>query len=123
MLQVVFVAILLGIGIIKLGGEKGKTLVQIFDAFNDVIILIVDFIMKTAPYGVFALMAGLIVDLAGDDLSKAMELLAALGQYSITLIVALLLHVFLVYAAMFKIFSKGRMKLTTFLEPFVQLCY
>lgn len=114
MLQVVFVAILLGIGIIHLGGEKGKLLVNVFDAFNDVIILIVDLIMKTAPYGVFALMAGLIVDLAGDDLSKALELLGALGKYSITLVVALLLHVFVVYAAMFKIFSKGRMKLITF---------
>lgn len=106
MLQVVFVAILLGIGIIHLGGEKGKLLVNIFDAFNDVIIVIVDLIMKTAPYGVFALMASLIVDLAGDDLTKALELLGALGWYCITLIVALLLHVFLVYTSLFKIFSK-----------------
>lgn len=88
MLQVVFVAILLGIGIIHLGGEKGKLLVNVFDAFNDVIILIVDLIMKTAPYGVFALMAGLIVELAGDDLGKALELLGALGQYSLTLLAA-----------------------------------
>lgn len=106
MLQVVFVAILLGIGIIHLGGEKGKLLVNIFDAFNDVIIVIVDLIMKTAPYGVFALMASLIVDLAGDDLTKALELLGALGWYSITLLVALTLHVLLVYSTMFKIFSK-----------------
>jgi Na+/H+-dicarboxylate symporter len=115
MLQVVFVAILLGIGIIHLGGEKGKLLVNIFDSFNDVIIIIVDLIMKTAPYGVFALMASLIVDLAGDDLGKAIELLTALGQYSITLLAALILHVLLVYSVMFKIFSK-EMKLSTFFK-------
>lgn len=123
MLQVVFVAILLGIGIIHLGGEKGKLLVNVFDAFNDVIILIVDLIMKTAPYGVFALMAGLIVDLAGDDLGKALELLGALGQYSLTLLVALILHIFIVYASMFKFFSKGKMSLLTFSGPFARQCF
>jgi Na+/H+-dicarboxylate symporter len=106
MLQVVFVAILLGVGIIHMGGEKAETLVTVFDAFNDVIILIVELIMKTAPYGVFALMASLIIDLAGDDLGKALELLGALGWYSLTLVFALLLHVFLVYSTMFKVFSK-----------------
>ena len=62
-----------------MGGKKAKTLVTVFDAFNDVIILIVELIMKTAPFGVFALMAALIIDLAGDDLGKAFELLGALG--------------------------------------------
>tara|TARA_B100000575_G_scaffold294657_1_gene312750 strand:+ start:5463 stop:6764 length:1302 start_codon:yes stop_codon:yes gene_type:complete len=106
MLQVVFVAILLGVGIIHMGGKKAKTLVAVFDAFNDVIILIVELIMKTAPFGVFALMASLIIDLAGDDLGKAFELLAALGWYSLTVLFALIIHVFLVYSSMFKIFSK-----------------
>lgn len=111
MLQVVFVAILLGIGIIHLGGEKGKFLFNLFDSFNDVIIVVVDMIMKTAPYGVFALMAGLIVDMAGDDLGKALELLRALGTYSITVLLALLLQVLIVYASIFRIFSKNlRMK-------------
>ena len=106
MLQVVFVAILLGVGIIHMGGEKAKTLVTVSDAFNEVMILIVGLIMKTAPFGVFALMASLIIDLAGDDLGKALELLGALGWYSLTLVFALLVHVFLVYSTMFKIFSK-----------------
>lgn len=106
MLQVVFVAILLGVGIIHMGGEKAKILVTVFDAFNDVIILIVELIMKTAPFGVFALMASLIIDLAGDDIGKALELLGALGWYSLTLVFALLVHVFLVYSTMLKIFSK-----------------
>lgn len=112
MLQVVFVAILLGIGIIKVGGKAGETLINVFDAFNDVIIKIVDMIMDVAPYGVFALMAALIVDLAGDDLGKAWELLQALGWYCLTVVIALIIHVLLVYSTMFKIFSK--MKLMDF---------
>lgn len=114
MLQVVFVAILLGIGIIQIGGEKAKTLVNVFDAFNDVIIRIVELIMLTAPYGVFALMASLIIDLAGDDLGQAMELLYALGWYCLTVLLALVLHVFLVYASLFK--ATSNMKLSTFFK-------
>lgn len=110
MLQVVFVAILLGIGIIKVGGKAGETLVNVFDAFNDVIIKIVDLIMDVAPYGVFALMAALIVDLAGDDLRKAWGLLQALGWYCFTVLVALIIHVLLVYSSMFKIFSKMKLR-------------
>ncbi|MDZ7714668.1 MAG: dicarboxylate/amino acid:cation symporter [Balneolaceae bacterium] len=112
MLQVVFLAILLGLGIIHIPKEKGEVLVDFFDALNDVIIKIVDFIMKTAPYGVFALMAGVIVDLAGDDISRAVDLLSALGWYCIAVLIGLILHVFIVYSSLFKMFSN--MKLMDF---------
>ncbi len=110
MLQVVFVAILLGIGIIKVGGKAGETLITVFDAFNDVIIKIVDLIMQVAPYGVFALMASLIVDLAGDDLGKAWGLLQALGWYCLTVVLALIVHVLVVYSTMFRIFSTMKLR-------------
>src|SRR5699024_6000264 len=61
--------------------------------------------MLIAPYGVFALMAAVIVDLAGDDLSRALDLLGALGWYSITVVVGLLLHFLIVYSSLFKLFS------------------
>jgi proton glutamate symport protein len=109
MLQVVFIAILLGIGLINIPMQKGAVLINFFDSLNDVIIRIVDFIMKTAPYGVFALMAAVIVDLAGDDLSQALNLLRALGWYCIAVITGLLIHVFIVYSSLFKLFSKMRL--------------
>lgn len=112
MLQVVFVAILLGIGIIQIGGKKAETLVNFFDALNDVIIRIVELIMLTAPYGVFALMASLLIDLAGDDLGKALELLYALGWYCLAVVIGLTIHVFVVYASLFK--ATSNMKLSTF---------
>lgn len=114
MLQVVFFACLLGIAIISVPKEKGKPLIQFFDSLNDVIIKIVDFVMLLAPYGVFALMAGVIVDLAGDDLTKALDLLSALGWYCLAVIIGLLLHVFIVYSSLFKIFSS--MKLSEFFK-------
>ncbi len=110
MLQVVFVAILLGLGLIQIPAEKSRSLVNFFDSLNEVIIKIVDLIMKIAPYGVFALMAAVIVDLAGDDLSQALNLLGALGWYSIAVLIGLLLHVIIVYSSLFKLFSKMKLK-------------
>lgn len=114
MLQVVFVAILLGIGLIQIPEEKSKSLVNFFDSLNEVIIKIVDLVMKIAPYGVFALMAGVIVELAGDDIGQALNLLGALGWYCVAVVVGLLLHVLIVYSSLFKLYSK--MKLTDFFK-------
>jgi len=114
MLQVVFVAILIGIGLIQIPREKAKPLLDFFDSLNDVIIRIVDIIMTLAPYGVFALMGGLIVDLAGDDLSRALDLLGALGWYMFAVILGLFLHLIITYQILFKLFSK--MKFSRFLR-------
>ncbi len=110
MLQVVFIAILLGIGIVKIPMQKGQVLINVFESLNDVIIKIVDLVMKTAPYGVFALMAVVIIDLAGDDLSQAFTLLSALGWYTIAVVIGLILHVLIVYSSLFKIFSQMSLK-------------
>lgn len=110
MLQVVFVAILLGLGLIQIPAEKSRSLVNFFDSLNEVIIKIVDLIMKIAPYGVFALMAAVIVDLAGDDLSQALNLLGALGWYCVAVLIGLILHVVIVYSSLFKMFSKMKLK-------------
>ncbi|AXJ02127.1 Na+/H+-dicarboxylate symporter [Cyclonatronum proteinivorum] len=114
MLQVVFIAILLGIALVQIDPGKSAQLVSFFDAFNDVIIKIVDYIMLMAPIGVFALLAAVIIDLAGDDLGRAFELLRALGWYSIAVLLGLLVHMHLVYFMLFKIFST--MKLRNFLR-------
>lgn len=110
MLQVVFIAVLIGIGVIGIPAMKGEVLVRFFDALNDAIIKIVDIIMLFAPYGVFALMASVIVDLAGDDPANAVSLLRALGGYSFTVALALLIHVLIVYSTLFKMFSRMRLR-------------
>lgn len=110
MLQVVFVAILLGIGLIQIPAEKSKSLINFFDSLNEVIIKIVDLVMKIAPYGVFALMAGVIVELAGDNISQALDLLGALAWYTLVVILGLFLHLMIVYSGLFKIFSKMKLR-------------
>lgn len=110
MLQIVFVAVLLGIGIIQIPLQKTQVLINVFEALNDVIIKIVDLIMKLAPYGVFALMAVVIIDLAGDDIGQALVLLKALGWYCIAVVIGLFIHVTVVYSSLFKLFSKMKLK-------------
>src|SRR5690554_1721631 len=114
MLQIVFVALLFGIGIIQIDQKKGQILIDVFESANEVVIKIVELIMEIAPIGVFGLMASVIVDLAGDDLGKAFGLLQALGWYSLTVVLGLALHVLIVYTSMFKIFTN--MKVSTFFK-------
>jgi len=73
---------------------------------NDVIIKIVGFIMLIAPYGVFALMASLIVEITGDNPDSAISLLLALLKYSLVVIFGLLFMILFVYPMILKLFTK-----------------
>lgn len=106
MLQVVFFALIVGIALLKIPREKGEPVVKFFDGLNDVIIKIVGFIMLLAPYGVFALMVDLIVQIAGDDPEKALTILLALGKYSLTVVLGLAIMALVVYPLILKLFTK-----------------
>ncbi len=110
MLQVVFFSLLMGVALLKIPPEKGKPVIQFFAALNDVIIKIVEFIMIIAPYGVFALMAALIVDLAGENPDRAWQLLTALGAYTGTVLLGLGAMIFAVYPLLFKLFTRVKYK-------------
>ena len=101
MLQVIFFAILFGVSMVMLPKENTKYVKGFFDGINDVILKIVDIIMLSAPYGVFALLGGLVVDFGG-----SLDLFQALGVYSLTVIVGLLMMILLVYPLFLKIFTK-----------------
>ena len=62
MLQVIFFALFFSISMIMLPKEKVKTVKSFFDGVNDIVLQMVDIIMLISPYGVFALLAGLVVD-------------------------------------------------------------
>ena len=83
MLQVIFFAIFFGIGMILVPPKQAKPVKDFFDGFNTVILKLIDLIMLSAPYGVFALLATLVVE------SPSIDLFIALGMYSLTLIIGL----------------------------------
>ena len=76
MLQVIFLAMFLGISLLLVGEKSAKPLKDFFDSLNDVVLKMVDLIMLTAPFAVFALLANVVVS-SGDP-----ELLYALLFYS-----------------------------------------
>ena len=106
MLQVIFFAILFGVAMIMLPYEKTIYVKGFFDGVNDVILKIVDLIMFTAPYGVFALLSSLIVDFSDGDLSNISELFSALGLYSASVVFGLFMMIFIIYPIFLRFFTK-----------------
>jgi Na+/H+-dicarboxylate symporter len=110
MLQVVFVAIFVGIGLIQIPKDKGKPVLDFFEGLNEVVIKLVDFIMLMAPVGVFALIAQTINKVAGDNLAQVLELLGALGYYMIAVILGLIVHAIITYTGLLKLLTKMPLK-------------
>ena len=83
LLQIIFFAIFGGAVVTMIPPEKGKLLVNIMDALNDLMIKTVHVVIKVAPYGVFALIASVIG-------SFGMDILVSLLKYSLLTILGLL---------------------------------
>ncbi|GAA0759962.1 dicarboxylate/amino acid:cation symporter [Psychroflexus lacisalsi] len=99
MLQVIFFAVFFGIGMILIPEKKSKPIKEFFDSLNEVILKMIDLIMLAAPYGVFALLAALVVEAPSTDL------FIALGYYALCVVGGLLLMIG-VYAIIVGIFTK-----------------
>ena len=83
MLQIIFFAMFFGIGIILIPEKESTSVKSFFDSFNAVILKLIDLIMLAAPYGVFALLAALVVE------APSLELFKALALYAVTLLLGL----------------------------------
>ena len=110
MLQVVFVAIIIGIALIQIPKNKARPVLDFMEGINDLVIKLVDNIMLMAPIGVFALIADTITSIAGDNLSNVLELLSALGFYMLVVIIGLIIQMVFTYTALLKIFSNMSLK-------------
>jgi proton glutamate symport protein len=106
MLQVIFFSILFGVAMIFVPEEKVEPVKKLINGLNDVVLKIIDIIMKAAPYGVFALIAALMVDVAGNHPEDTLSLFAALGLYAVTVVIGLLVMIFVIYPAFIRIFTK-----------------
>lgn len=87
MLQVIFFALFFGISLIMIPEASGAPVKAFFDGLNDVILKMIDLIMALAPYGVFALMAALVVE------APSADLFAALLWYALCVVIGLILLV------------------------------
>ena len=101
MLQVIFFAFLFGIAMIMTPEDRTKPVKSFFDSANAILIRVVEIIMKFAPYGVFALLAGLNLD---------GSLFAALGAYVGTVLFSLAFMILVFYPALIMFFTKMKFR-------------
>jgi Na+/H+-dicarboxylate symporter len=83
-LSIIFFSLLLGVAISSIG-EKGRPLVSLFEAFNSVMMKITNWIMRLAPFGVFALMAYTIG-------TMGLSVIKPLVVYMATVVIGLTIH-------------------------------
>ncbi len=101
MLQVIFFALFFGIGMILLNEKKVAPVKNFFDSFNSIILKLIDLIMLSAPYGVFALLAALVVE------APSLELFKALALYALTLLLGLAAMI-IIYVLIVQLLTKRK---------------
>ncbi|MDA9337492.1 dicarboxylate/amino acid:cation symporter [bacterium] len=96
MLGLIFFSLCFALAMTRLEKEKMTTLRDVFISFNDVMIVMTNYIMKLAPIGVFGLLVPVMVQTGGD-------LFAALAKYFVTVLLALGLHMFVVMPILIRV--------------------
>lgn len=94
MLQIIVFALLLGYAISH-AGEPGRRIASFFRDLEAVVMRMVGVLMELAPYGVFALLAGLFVDMG-------IGAILDLAAYFFTVLAVLLFHALIVYSALLR---------------------
>ena len=107
MLQIVVFALIVGIALTLIPAAKAEPVVRFFDGFTDVLIKIVELVMRLAPYGVFALIAAVIAEFG-------FGIIGTLGWYALVVVLGLGLHLFGVYGLLLRMLARGRMPLKRF---------
>jgi proton glutamate symport protein len=104
-LQIIFFAILFGLAVALIPHEKVRTVKDVFDGLNEIILKIVDLVMRFAPVGVFALLGSLVVEFTGDDIGESLDLFASLGLYIIATVLGYLVMIFIIYPLIMRFFT------------------
>ncbi len=106
MLQIIFFGIFFGIMLLKLPRDKFEPVFKVVDGLNELFVQMVWVIMRAMPFFVFALMAGQVVEVAGDNLDKMVDLFVFLGHYSLAVLTGLLFLIFVFYPNLVSILIK-----------------
>jgi Na+/H+-dicarboxylate symporter len=114
----------MGLVMLSLPEKTVKPVQDIVEGFNAIFVRMVELVMVTMPFFVFALMAGALVESAGQSSENFVDLLQFLMHYSLAVILGLGIMIFLTYPSAVKLlrnisfrdFSKSisRAQLTAF---------
>lgn len=99
-LQIIFFAIMFGVGLL-MAGKIAEPVAKWFDGASDAMMKVTIIVMETAPIGVFALMATVMA-------KQGLGVLQSLGTLAIALYIACALHILITYGG---IIIKGVLRL------------
>lgn len=99
MLAIIFVALLLGIAMLRIQSDECYTLQKVLQSLSDVSIVIIGWIMKFAPYAVAALMITSVAQFG-------LELMGNVAQYIGVVIFAYAIHFLVSYSLIVKFIIK-----------------
>ncbi len=106
MLQVIFFSLLFGVAVILIPPQKTLIVRNLFESLNEIVMQMIHLIMKMAPLGVFALMAGLTTQLAGTNPADTLQIFGTLGIYALTVVIGLFVVIFGIYPVFIRIFAR-----------------
>jgi Na+/H+-dicarboxylate symporter len=115
MLQIIFFAIFFGVVLVNLKDKHAKPVRELMEGLSELFVAMVNLIIKTMPFFVFALMAGSLVEAAGENMTKLKEQLLFLGHYSWVVVLALFMVAFIFYPLLIQFFVK-RLSIMQFLR-------
>ncbi len=98
MLQLIFFALVLGLALTTIPGEKAGPVIAFFDGLNEAMIALIHLIMKLAPYGVFALSASIVGEFG-------IDILTLLLKYALVVIVGLAVYMVTAFSLAVTVFS------------------
>lgn len=106
MLQIIFFGLFFGVCLLLIPNEKSKPVTDFMGSAMEVFLKMVDLVMQAAPFFVFALLAGVVSKMAGDNVSKVYEIFKGLSWYSLTVFSGLMLMIFVIYPLLLRLFVK-----------------
>lgn len=105
LLQLVVFSVIFG-SALTIVGDSGKPVINFFEGLNNVMMIIVGWIMHLAPFGVFALVAMPIAQAGGGG--AVIEAFSAVSGYVLAVSIALILQGVILFILMKLISGKGR---------------
>ncbi|WAA10874.1 dicarboxylate/amino acid:cation symporter [Fervidibacillus albus] len=98
MLQIIVFSIFIGLALSYLGG-KTKVVYRFVEQGNEIMMFLVNLVMKFAPLGTFGLIASAIG-------KQGFDAMRAMGLYMIVIVLTLILHLFITYGTSIFLFTK-----------------
>lgn len=103
MLQVIFISVIVGFGIVKVGPSKGKVLYGCLEDIFEVMIVITKWVMWLTPIGILGLMIPAVAQ-------NGLAILLPLGKLILIFYFAVMVQIGVIYCVSLKCFSDFKLK-------------